>query len=89
MRASRHRLFTRHGHCRRRGSRIPRGDLGECAVQHAEQEVVDLAGFPEADFVFGGMDIDVHVAGWNFQKQHERRVAGFRYSTSRYAWRTA
>ena len=43
-------------------------------MQHAEQEVVDLTRLPEADLVFGGVDIHVHIAGRNFEKQHERRV---------------
>ena len=53
----------------RRGAR-----LHQSGAHGVADEIVHHAGLPEADFGFRGMDVDIHLAGRQFEKQQHDRI---------------
>ena len=66
------RTTDRCGGRQRQGLRFCVGgrEFGNGAVQRAKQEIMHLAAFAEAHFVFGGMHVHVHPLRVQFQVQH-------------------
>ncbi len=54
------------------------GEGAEPMENGGEDELADAAFVAKADFAFGGVDVDVHGGGINFEEEDGRRVAPFR-----------
>ncbi len=57
----------------RRGTRFHQS--GSYGVAH---KVVQQGGLSKADFCLRGMNVDIHFAGWQFQKQQHHRIYRWR-----------